>query len=1213
MPINDPIYDAIAYIRSGDLEGVRKWIKEKPELAKAKDSDGMTLLHWAVVHGKNENLGLVEFLLSLDNVDVRAKNKLGATPLHEATSKGAIAALLAKGAKADINLKDDRGRNPLVGALRNCNGDMDAINLLIKNGADLSSVDDEVLNEALFDVLNYGFGRVAEYIITARPGLINGTLNGESVLYRALSRTHKLMELDDPEGYIKFFTALVEAKPDALNEKYAGGKNALDVIIESLVYGAMPIGPAPVGAIKILLEKKPDLILSISKENSQSVAFRFILSQCSSHVPLGEKIIEFLVQNNLDLDKLYKNDMTPLMWAVKNGNAKLIQKLIEEGVDLNIKNKQGKTALEYTQDPAIIKVLKETKYSNKAEVVKMAKEVAKVEDDWHKMVEADRVARMKGAGDELRKNLEKAEARYEADKTPANKAAMDAARVQYDNRAALENESAWKGASRIEKLFDTEVRDKFSKEFWSYSKNPRDRSPENEKACVAAILKEVKALVLDSVIEDQKIVVASNQKWLERNQEALSNPKHPDHEKLNKEAKIREEETKFSDATQRWVEANKAILVDPEHPNHKAVMAESRKYLHSFKNIAMTAWRSFDPGAPHQVWPSLFVLGDLPHDREQDLQGNEMVAGKVARTQRMLAYAYLAAKDPTNPADPKKNAEAVQARKSNIVAKLADNRRAHNEAKYKVDDIDDCSCYPGSVGRIGDMLKGNDKVVIPMEPAGISSAYVSAWVTKALEQEFFGKTYEEKIKLYKALTLMNNQNNKDIADNSLKYTRELYDLRAGFLKTHFGSAGELIDRIIAELRNANDVSNLTNLDMQAIRAMYHNIGTRKLEDIDRALLKTLTAEEQDRFNKEHKSEKEQEKVVKGVVFGPKGQLATYEELYAANITIMQAGALKNSPVIMKSRAHKKAIEDLARMEYDAEYAAIRGADSFNENIYLEDRAKFIEAMGDRIAALKDDKAKKSAAAKPTVSSVPEKSKLETPMPTSQPQKTEQPKQAIALIPTPAQPLSVGPQKGATLQFSASKKTDVDKETKIKASEAQAKKPAVTVGQVFKFLMQKGMIDELGKQHNVSHYDALVLLNTIGNLCGEEPNAPCPLDVLPKSILPALEKFSGAKGSVAASVSEKAKNSEKTKANESSPTVNQVFKFLMQKDMVDRLEGKHGMVLSQIGTLFDAIGNLNNETPNAPCSSAVLDQLPKDMLPDLEKFLEGEQSRKLKHN
>ena len=101
--------------RRGDLENVRRLLKDSPELVFTKSDSGDTPLHWAALRGHKD----VVALLLANRAKVNAKENSGVTPLHLAASEGHqdVAELLLAN-KADINAQDNDGYTPLYEAVR---------------------------------------------------------------------------------------------------------------------------------------------------------------------------------------------------------------------------------------------------------------------------------------------------------------------------------------------------------------------------------------------------------------------------------------------------------------------------------------------------------------------------------------------------------------------------------------------------------------------------------------------------------------------------------------------------------------------------------------------------------------------------------------------------------------------------------------------------------------------------------------------------------------------------------------------------------------------------------------------------------------------------------------------------------------------------------------------------------------------------------------
>ena len=70
------------------------------------------------------------------------------------------------------------------------------------------------------------------------------------------------------------------------------------------------------------------------------------------------KLVNSLLENGIDVNSRDEKGWTPLIWASFNGNAELIKKLIEKGADINFKNTEGYTALISASDRGWIETVK---------------------------------------------------------------------------------------------------------------------------------------------------------------------------------------------------------------------------------------------------------------------------------------------------------------------------------------------------------------------------------------------------------------------------------------------------------------------------------------------------------------------------------------------------------------------------------------------------------------------------------------------------------------------------------------------------------------------------------------------------------------------------------------------------------------------------------------------------------------------------------------
>ena len=108
QPIDPRLAAVIATVRDGSRDAVAKALEASPELLKATDPAGSSLLHHAAAFGSLETM---TWLLE-SGADVNAKNRRRSTPLHWAIHDTAKARLLVSKA-ADVNARQAEGRTPV--------------------------------------------------------------------------------------------------------------------------------------------------------------------------------------------------------------------------------------------------------------------------------------------------------------------------------------------------------------------------------------------------------------------------------------------------------------------------------------------------------------------------------------------------------------------------------------------------------------------------------------------------------------------------------------------------------------------------------------------------------------------------------------------------------------------------------------------------------------------------------------------------------------------------------------------------------------------------------------------------------------------------------------------------------------------------------------------------------------------------------------------
>jgi len=158
----DEVQAAVQAIRDADTARLAGLLDRHPGLASAKSTEGLSVLTTAAYHGRADIVALLlasepeldifeastvartERVAELADAgtDIRMKSPDGFTPLHLAAFFGqtaTAAALLGRGAPADIVSENDLGVHPLNSAV--AGGHSEIVRLLLEHGADPDAPD----------------------------------------------------------------------------------------------------------------------------------------------------------------------------------------------------------------------------------------------------------------------------------------------------------------------------------------------------------------------------------------------------------------------------------------------------------------------------------------------------------------------------------------------------------------------------------------------------------------------------------------------------------------------------------------------------------------------------------------------------------------------------------------------------------------------------------------------------------------------------------------------------------------------------------------------------------------------------------------------------------------------------------------------------------------------------------------------------------------
>ena len=249
----------------------------------------------------------------------------------------------------------------------------------------------------------------------------------------------------------------------------------------------------------------------------------------------------------------------------------------------------------------------------------------------------------------------------------------------------------------------------------------------------------------------------------------------------------------------------------------ETLMTEARVRLIRGDSDSQTAWRAYDKHA--QVggdWPNLLTPA-------LDAENNHAVytvrtvgitnptldmASQLSR--EMTAYTYLLVIDEQDGDD-----EARATRETTFTSKIAEIRRAHNE---NAQTLDDPSCLPGTISRMGDMWAAHAKGITPD-----ASQLLEEEMGSLIVEHFQKAPPETQEALFEALVMLSSYNAEDIIAGKTFFSDEAMYLRQGLmdsLGTH-----QALEATLNEHLTARDARALTQEEFAIyVPALLADIG-----------------------------------------------------------------------------------------------------------------------------------------------------------------------------------------------------------------------------------------------------------------------------------------------------------------------------------------------------------------------------------------------------
>jgi ankyrin repeat protein len=337
----------IAAIASGHVEIVKTLLNAGAEVNPKTWYDDIPLVFAA-------QKGQAEIVRAL--IDAGANFNLGFdfTPLYEAATEGhseVVKILIEAG--ADVNQTDEDGHTALMAAAYE--GHLEVVKLLVEAGADVNA-----WGQGATPLLRAATGGQQEVYDYLYP-LVSEDIRkyGEKEIGKGVKRKERLQKKDVEDfidaammGNIEAVKAAIEAGID-IN---AIGSNGETALMYAAHYVHIPV-------VQALIDAGAELDI-LSEEDGLGEGKTALMHVAESFFATGKRaeVVKMLVEAGANINLKGKEGHTALMCAAMAGYADSTQALIEAGADLDAKDDNGNTAMmlaEGDRHPKIVRLLKQ--------------------------------------------------------------------------------------------------------------------------------------------------------------------------------------------------------------------------------------------------------------------------------------------------------------------------------------------------------------------------------------------------------------------------------------------------------------------------------------------------------------------------------------------------------------------------------------------------------------------------------------------------------------------------------------------------------------------------------------------------------------------------------------------------------------------------------------------------------------------------------------
>jgi cytohesin len=324
---------------STEAEEVRRieaMIKDSPDLINAKDNNGNTPLHTAAMKGEAV---VVKFLLE-NGADVDARDINGQTPLYDASLNGhkSVVDLLIQ-SHANVGAASWRSDTPLHAAAGK--GFRSVVELLLAKGAEVNAKTKEGTTPLHAAVVN-GFKTIADLLLA--HGADVNAITTDARANGGQRFTGTPLHITAQTGDEGMASVLLEHKAnlELYNEvtqtplDVAAQTSRIEIAKLFLEHGAKVNPPDPHGWTPLyyaLISRHEEMAaLLLTNGADPNVKFEYSLNpRPGTGFPPGSNLV--------------KKDYTPLLLATYLGNPNLVQLLLSNKADPNMKSAEGDTPL----------------------------------------------------------------------------------------------------------------------------------------------------------------------------------------------------------------------------------------------------------------------------------------------------------------------------------------------------------------------------------------------------------------------------------------------------------------------------------------------------------------------------------------------------------------------------------------------------------------------------------------------------------------------------------------------------------------------------------------------------------------------------------------------------------------------------------------------------------------------------------------------------